>query len=86
MINPVLAYYQIRMLVKQYMISYDDTDIIFLNLAEELMKHYRDMKFKYFKISTVFRDGECLIQFYDWRPDTFVELKDVLFYDSEGSL
>lgn len=86
MINPVLAFYQIRMLVGLYLNAYNDTDLVYLNLAEELMTHYSDMKFNHFKISTVFRDGECLIQFYDGRPTTFIELKDVLLYDSKGSL
>lgn len=79
MINPVHAYYQIRFLSNLYYETEDETDDIYRDISEELMKYYVGMEFDGFMIKNVYEDGDCLITFQDdKRPIQWILLKNIL--------
>lgn len=80
MIDPVLAYYQIRFLSKIYWgnDAEDPSDILLYDCIGEIADKFKGRKFDTFYIYQVYSDGECKIIFHDLkRFSKIIRLKDV---------
>lgn len=78
MIDPVKSYYHMVFLSELYLNTDSDDDIVYIDNVEDYMDYYRGMKFETFIITHVYSDGDCLVEFYDDRPEEFVELRYIL--------
>lgn len=80
MIDPVLAYYHLRILHEYYYECDDIESNIIYSLMKEITTYYDNMFFSNFTIIKVYGDGDCLITTPHNNRQIWIKLKDILEY------